>query len=130
VKAPDGVVLDVTYSSPTGPLLGTLNIGSADGAGVGTLIQSQDLLQVNTQNVGLTGIGVHSISGGTNSLNKLHLGYWGGADGTYNLSGTGSLSANMESIGNTGIGEFNHTGGSNVVSGNLVVGYFAGSEGT
>jgi len=130
VKAPDGVSLSVAYSSPTGPLLGTLHVDSADAAGAATLSQSQDLLQANVHNVGVTGRGVHSLSGGTSSVNKLHLAYWGSAHGTYDLSGSGSLVANLESVGNLGIGVFNHSGGSNVVSGNLGVGYFAGSDGT
>ena len=89
--------------------------------------------------VGSGGTGTFNHSGGTHTMiaeaigGALLVGYLGGGNGTYNLSGTGQLIANKnEIIGVDGIGAFFQTGGSNTVSGSFVLhlGLNSGSQGT
>jgi hypothetical protein len=69
--------------------------------------------------------GALTQTGGTNTLGwALHLGSYSGAEGTYELSGTGSLSANYEYIGYSGTGTFTQTGGANTLGGTLFLGHY------
>jgi autotransporter-associated beta strand protein len=87
---------------------------------------------------GKSGRGSIEQSGGTITVSQyLALGYSSGASGTYDLSGTGSLSVAWdEYVGSTihesstGTGTFTQSGGTNTVSGDLHLGYKAGSSGT
>ena len=63
--------------------------------------------------VGMTGSGVFSQTGGTNTVTGLILGYNSGSNGTYRLSSPGLLSNNYEYIGEYGTGNFVQTGGTN-----------------
>jgi fibronectin-binding autotransporter adhesin len=74
------------------------------------------------------GSGVFNQSGGTNTAasitnytgyEALYVGYYNGATGTYNLSGSGLLSAGTEFVGYYGTGTFNQTGGTNSMTGQL-----------
>ncbi|MGL4514060.1 MAG: beta strand repeat-containing protein [Lacipirellulaceae bacterium] len=90
--------------------------------------------------VGSQGAGTFNHSGGTHTLlpeaigGAFFVGYLGGSNGTYNLSGTGQLISNKtEYIGLEGTGSFNQTGGSNAIQGlanDLVLGNAASGNGT
>jgi autotransporter-associated beta strand protein len=79
-------------------------------------------------NVGYSGAGSFTQSGGTNSVsNTLYLGY--SSSGAYTLS-AGSLSAANVYLGYSGTGSFTQSGGTNSVSNILELGYNAGDSGT
>jgi len=129
VKAPAGNALWVTYSSPTGPLLSKAHFDSV-GSGIGIVVLSQDLLRVTQQNVGLTGRGLVANNGGTNLVGDLNLGFWGGSNGTYDLSAAGSVIANRVFVGVGGTGAFRQLGGTSTIAGDLNVGLLNGANGT
>jgi T5SS/PEP-CTERM-associated repeat protein len=77
--------------------------------------------------VGASGTGIFNQGGGT--LNAtLDIGSSAGGNGTYNLTG-GTLNDDLI-IGDAGAGTFNDTGGTQNVTGNLILGNQAGSQGT
>jgi T5SS/PEP-CTERM-associated repeat protein len=104
--------------------------------------------------VGFNGTGTFNQSGGTNSVDRLfvgynagstgayilsgtgsvavtgavYLGYNGNSTGTYALSGSGSIWAGSEYVGYSGVGNFSQSGGTN--SAILYLGYSSGSTGT
>jgi len=88
--------------------------------------------------IGYWGTGTFTHSAGNNTISfsntGLYIGYYSGANGTYNLSGTGLLNSSLEYIGNSGVGIFNHTAGTNKVSGGwpnaIYLGYNPSGSGT
>ena len=85
----------------------------------------------NNENVGLSGTGTFTQSGGINNCGYLILGYNAGGSGTYNLSGTGYLSAaGYRERGLSGTGTFTQSGGTNNCGASLNLGYNPGSSGT
>ena len=82
--------------------------------------------------VGLTGTGTVTHSGGTLAISSaFEVGANSGANGTYNLSGSGVLScAEFERMGNNGTGTFNQTGGTNTMAMGVRLADRAGSVGT
>ena len=71
------------------------------------------------EDVGSSGKGTFTQSGGTNSCPFLSIGHFAGSSGTYSLSGNGYLSVNQangntqENVGDSGTGLFLQTGGTN-----------------
>ena len=82
-------------------------------------------MTANTENIGGSGSGVFTQSGGTNSIYTGGT-LWVGGTGTYQLSGTAQLSSTTETVG----GVFTQSGGSNSVSGSLDVGATSGGAGS
>ena len=80
------------------------------------------------ENVGDTGNGSFTQSGGTNSCSFFYVGANAGSSGTYSLSGSGPLSSSFEWVGNSGTGAFTQTGGNNSPS-FLTIANNAGSSG-
>ena len=70
-------------------------------------------LSANWENIGYSGTGTFTQTGGTNSPTGLSVGNAYGS-GTYNLSGTGKLSTGTEGISRNGM--FTQTGGTNEIS--------------
>ena len=82
------------------------------------------------ENVGYSGSGSFTQSGGTNNTHGLELGCGTGTRGSYNLSGAGVLNANgFESIGSAGRGSFTQSAGTNNTA-FLQLGQVAGGNGT
>ena len=79
------------------------------------------------EDVGSSGKGTFTQSGGTNSCPFLSIGHFAGSSGTYSLSGNGYLSVNQangntqENVGDSGTGLFLQTGGT-VSCGDLALG--------
>ena len=105
---------------------GGLFIGGAAGAnndgGSGVYIMNDGVLNAGAIEVGHSGIGIMTQSGGTVNASLIWLGNATGSNGTYNLSG-GQINAGTEIIALGGAGTFNQTGGVNSISGLLDVGY-------
>ena len=80
--------------------------------------------------IGYSGAGSFTQTGGTHTADGLHLGGELGSNGTYNLSGTSQLSASYEIIGCYGTGTFTQIDGAKMITGNIYLGCFSGSEGT
>ena len=130
------LVATSVYSLPIGSRLsisaaGTVNLGSnalvtndpSSGMTGGALVATY-------HDVGYSGTGTFTQSGGTNTLsNGLYIGCNPGDNGTYNLSG-GSLAAAAESVGLFAAGVLVQTGGTNTVAGALDIGNYSGSSGT
>jgi autotransporter-associated beta strand protein len=88
------------------------------------------LLSVPTEEIGVSGNGYFTQSGGTHSVTgSLFLALNPGSSATYTLSGSGLLSANYEPVGNAGTATFTQSGGTHTVVG-LDVGLQPGSIGT
>ena len=108
----DNIDRVVTYTNQHNPnaTLNSLTIDST-GAGKMTLLQSQDSLHSINQTIGDQGEGIHTQTGGTNTIDDmLMLGNSATSVGTYNLNG-GILNANLIVVGGEGTGNFNQTGG-------------------
>lgn len=112
-----------------------LNLGYSYSNAVNSLgiysLKDGDLSVGDDEFVGVTGEGIFTQSGGTNTVNdRLVLGETASGIGTFNLSNSGILSADSEEIGNAGVGTFNQTGGTNDVTGNVTIGNTPGGTGT
>lgn len=133
----NGVTANVTQS---GEICNNLYLDESGSGQSGTIEMTGGSLENYTSDyIGYSGKGTFTQSGGINSRHYLvgspfYLGYNTGANGTYNLYGTGKLVQENEYIGYSGIGTFNQSGGTNSIwgdgPGNLYVGYNAGSSGT
>ncbi len=131
------VTYDYTGSAVT---LNSLEIDlTGPGATTTTLSMPANNLTSLFEYVGYGGRGTFEQSGGTNTIaagaGYLDVGVFGGASGTYNLSGSGNLTANTnEYVGDIGTGLFHQTGGTNMIVGaanNLFLGYnVSGASGT
>jgi autotransporter-associated beta strand protein len=105
-------------------------------ANTGTMEMSGGSLSVNASNIGYTGTGLFTQTGGINHSSFLYLANNSGSDGTYNLSGTGQLFAFSEMIGFSGTGTFVQNGGTNTLLGfsgpqiSIALGYNSGASGT
>jgi fibronectin-binding autotransporter adhesin len=104
--------------------------GVAGGASAATVNLSAGALSTAETDVGSTGIGVFTQTGGTHTASGQLLVGFSGGNGTYALSGTGQLSTYLAFIGYTGAGSFIQTGGAVSVSSGLVLGYAAGVTGS
>ena len=114
-----------------GEKCGTLSLGS--GAGSGTVqMTGGNLSAVSYENVGDSGTGTFTQSGGTNNSGSfLQIGNNGGSSGTYNLSGSGQLVAGTEYVGVAGSGSITQSGGTNSITGNSFqggLGFYLGVE--
>ncbi len=115
-----------------GEVCGTMSLGNNVGTGT-VLMTSGSLLTINNFNVGDSGTGIFTQSGGTNTVSsQLNLGFNSNGYGIYNLSGSGLVSAPYEYVGLLGSGTFTQSGGTNVVSssGFLDVGFNSGTNGS
>ena len=101
---------------------------AASGSGTYSLSDSGYLSVANYENVGWSGTGVFTQSGGINNCNNLSLGSSVGASGTYSLSGNGQLVAGNENLGYSGSGSFTQSGGKNNVGGWLYLGFNSGRQ--
>ena len=111
-----------------GDTCGTLSLGSS--AGSGTVPMTAGSIYAYVENIGYSGLGAFTQSGGTHSVSEyFYLGVNAGVSGTYSLSGSGLLSVPYECIGTYGTGSFTQSGGTHSVFGNLYLGYSAGSSG-
>ncbi len=127
----------VIYNSQNNPTLGTVTVDGGNGYSL-ELEQSQGALTSTTQYIGYDGSGIYTQSVGANNIGSsslsgnLYLGFNGGSNGTYNLSGdptTSTLTVNgTEYIGYNGTGTFTQSGGTN--AGRLFLGENSGSSGT
>jgi fibronectin-binding autotransporter adhesin len=95
------------------------------------------LVANQSEYIAYSGTGTVTQTAGSNTINasagSFLLGYNVGANGTYNLSGTGTMSsASHEYIGYSGTGSFIQSAGSNTITGGkiLYLGYQPGSTGT
>ncbi|KPK80581.1 MAG: hypothetical protein AMJ81_11815 [Phycisphaerae bacterium SM23_33] len=106
-----------------------INLGDASGQyGAYELSQTGQILAQNIF-VGHHGQGAFTQTGGSNIVNdKLVIGYWTHAQGTYELSG-GNLQARTGYVGYRGQGRVIHTGGSLHVT-DLHLGFSSGADGT
>ena len=78
---------------------GTLSVGLSVG-GSGTYnLSGNAYLTGGYEDVGYSGTGIFTQSGGTNNVGSLYLGMYAGSSGTYGLTGGGQLSAAGEYIG-------------------------------
>ncbi|MGD0517537.1 MAG: hypothetical protein ABSA26_08385 [Thermoguttaceae bacterium] len=105
----------------------------SSGTGTYDLSGTGQLSVTNNKNeyIGYSGTGTFTQSGGTNTVSYiLSLGYNSGANGTYDLSGTGTLNCGSELIGYSGTGKFTHLAGTNTISNSLCLGDKSGSSGT
>ena len=105
--------------------------------GSGTYTMSNGQLVARALDVGYSGTGSFTQSGGSNTIGGspgfylLTIGVNSGANGIYNLSGNGLLVAYYgEDIGYNGTGVFTQSGGTNTASGHLTLGQDSGSVGT
>jgi autotransporter-associated beta strand protein len=116
----------------TGEVCDYLYLGASGAGNSGTIeMTGGDLSAGDDQNIGYSGTGTFTQTGGTNSALGLFLGYNSGSTGTYNLSGAAQLSATYESIGSLdGTGTFTQTGGTNSISAVIFVGQNSNSTGT
>jgi autotransporter-associated beta strand protein len=110
-----------------GSLLGSSTV-TADTGGTLTLSDNGQL-GAGIENVGLSGTGTFTQSGGANSNYQLNVGVNSGSSGTYSLSG-GQVWASYENVGLSGTGTFTQSDGNNSVSSVLNLGYNAGGSGT
>ncbi len=117
--------------SGTGAINGTSGIAVGNGGTGAMMIQGQGQLQTSVENVGLSGTGSVTQSGGVNTTSVyLDLGTGAGDSGTYILSGNGYLSVlNNENVGSNGAGIFMQSGGTNSCS-YFNLGNGTGSSGT
>ena len=107
-----------------------------DGTGGGGMTLDQGFggtnyrtLQSLREDVGYDGVGSHTQSAGTNSVqDSLNLGWNSGSNGSYSLS-QGTLWANNVNVGVSGTGTFTQTGGSHTVGDTLAIAGKAGSSG-
>jgi autotransporter-associated beta strand protein len=100
--------------------LGNLYIGSNASGSSGSYILSGGKVSTDTAYVGEGVLGTFTQSGGNAAIKNLYLGYYVGASGVYNLSGSGVLSTRYEYFGNSGAaGTFTQSGGTNTVSVNF-----------
>ncbi|MGE5699986.1 MAG: PEP-CTERM sorting domain-containing protein [Deltaproteobacteria bacterium] len=118
----DGINRTITYNTfaPDSYWFTSLEV-DATGSGATTL-SIQQTLDVSKQLIGHYGNGTLKLSEGTNSAFSLVLGYWGTANGTFDMTG-GNLLSYGEVIGSLGTGTFNQTGGSNILNGTALSGY-------
>ena len=131
-----------TYTGGTTLLAGTLTLAGNSAAGTGPFTLVSGTLSTTNQYVGSPGASSFTQLGGTNSApGSLYLGYTAGTSGTYQMT-AGTLAvaggnwspAGNEYVGYSGTGTFTQSGGthtfSGTYSGNLYIGYNAGSLGT
>ena len=120
----------LTLSGP-GAINGTSSIAVGNGGTGALMIQGQGQLQTSVENVGLSGTGSVTQSGGVNTTSGyLDLGASAGDSGTYILTGNGYLSVlNNENVGSSGTGIFTQSGGTNSCS-DFNLGNGTGSSGT
>lgn len=125
-----------TQSGGTNSIGGFLELAFNSGGGGSNLngsgtynLSSGYLATLNGEDVGVTGTGSFTQSGGTNNSFSLDLGVINtSSSGTYNLSGRGYLTAEGEVLGYWGAGSFVQSGGTNSVSGGIVLGYAEASS--
>jgi uncharacterized protein YhjY with autotransporter beta-barrel domain len=102
-------------------LFGLVGTGTYMQSG-GTHIIHSDLTIGEGIFTGSSSSGSYTQTGGNTTVGgSLIFGNHIGANGTYNLSGTGNLTAGSEIIGNGGTGTFNQTGGSHSVTDTLTI---------
>ena len=125
----------VATVSQTGEVCGNLYLGSPTLSGV-IALQGGGLAVNGNAQIGYSGTGVFTQSGGTQTISKaLFVGSELGSSGSYSLNaGLLSLQSN-ESVGYSGTGAFSQTGGTNTINNNnnhntLNLGYNPGSIGT
>ncbi|MDH3214022.1 MAG: hypothetical protein OEM05_16205, partial [Myxococcales bacterium] len=129
-------VLTQTNSYSLNAITNVLYVGgeplSATGVGDGTYNLVNGLLDAPDEWIGYNTTGAFNQSGGTNSVtNLLGLGFAAGANGTYDLSGTGTLSAVDTHVGENGTGTFTQSGGTHTITlGRLELGSNVGSAGS
>jgi autotransporter family porin len=97
------------------------------GDGLSILTQSSKALSTTTEQVGLSGMGVLNLVGGTHDVtgagsNGLFIGFNSGSSGTMNLSGTKLNVADSTYVGYSGNGIVNQSGGKFTSSSFLVLG--------
>jgi autotransporter-associated beta strand protein len=92
-----------------------LSLGTYSASDNGTYILSggQLLAPESVEQVGSSGTGTFTHSGGTNVANAIYLACSVGSSGTYNLSGNGQVFAGSECVGSSGTGVFTQSGGTN-----------------
>ncbi len=120
----------------TGEVCNNLYVGTVAGSGSIQMIGG-GLSVTNSAFVGysstgnLTQTGGSSTIGAPGQMSYLYFGYYSGANGTYNLSGSGQLTAYDEYLGYSGTGTFSQSGGvNNTTNGGVILGYNSGSSGT
>ena len=111
----------------TGAVCSYLYLGNS-ATDTGTINLTTGRLDTSTEDVGLSGKGAFTQSGGTHISDMLTLGMRSGSTGNYELSGE-QLSANQEIVGYSGTGTFTQSGGSNTVGYQLLLGCQSGSTG-
>ena len=94
-------------------------------------LSSTGQLSARSENVGYSGTGAFTQTGGTNSISSyLYVAFNSGSNGSYNLEDSGHLSAYGEVIGSSGSGTFTQIGGTNTINYDLSLGSNIGSSGT
>ena len=132
----DSYAGNVTQPAGTNTITWGLYLGRESGSSRGTYNLSGGSLASGIEDIGLSGAGAFTQSGGTNTMFQLYVGHGSGSTGTYILSG-GSLSGfeNYPAttqciIGYMGAGTFTQSGETNTNWGSLLVGYDSGATGT
>ena len=109
-----------------GQTCATLSLGSNAGSGAVQMTRGSFSTPGN-QNVGYSGAGLFTQSGGSNSINNwFYLGYNTGSSGTYKLSGSGYVWALFECLGCSGTATFTQSGGTHTIANALDIGQFCG----
>jgi T5SS/PEP-CTERM-associated repeat protein len=130
----------VTQTGGTTTISGTNSLFLGNNAGsVGSysLGGTGSLSVTGNENIGLSGTGSFTQSGGSNSLTlDMVVGFTSGALGTYTMNGGTFTTGGTQYIGYSATGSggqsggtFNHSGGMNTVSSGLYLGYNAGATG-
>ena len=121
-----------TFNQSAGTNVVSSKLSLGYGSNGGYNLNGTGQLQASTESVGdFAGTGSFIQSAGTNTITTvLYVGSSSNANGSYDLSETGSLTAPNEYIGYYNIGTFSHSAGTNTVSGRLALGYEHNSNGT
>ena len=112
---------------------GTFYVGMFPGSNGSYNLSGTGRLTSPNQDVGYSGSGSFTQSGGVNTITfgsgGIALGYTSSGSGTYVLGGSGEINAPKEYVGNSGTGSFAQSGGTNSISGTLYLGYSPDSMG-
>ena len=123
----NGGTAQITY--PNDESCSEVHIGDGTSSS-GMIDMSGGNLSVTYEIIGYAGTGTCCQTGGTNAVGQYcSLAKNSGANGTYELSGTGRLSTNQEYIGESGTGVFQQTDGTHIVDDFIHLGHNAGSTG-
>ncbi len=130
--ATDDAVINYGTANVTqsGEVCSRLYLGDSLGNS-GTVQMTSGSLRTARQNIGYSGTGAFTQSGGNNTLYySLYLGYNSGSSGSYSLRG-GSLFVNSdERVGYYGTGTFTPSGGPNTIFEKIILGLQTRSRGT